>query len=231
MSEVNVEVLAYTMLTPQAEKILPVQEGVEDADHLAEETGRDCYASHDRPNPTTAKTHDYVQKNLVGKRHFSVLEHATVTFRLTGVSRSFTHELVRHRHLSFSQLSQRYVQPIDQEYVVPPDIREWPDEGQRVRMLEILDESWVNALESYSELEEILGTANLHAKQIRQAARAVMPNMTDTVIDVTGNHRAWREVLEKRLSPQADEEMREVMQLILDELLKIAPATYADLDA
>ncbi|MGE3487428.1 MAG: FAD-dependent thymidylate synthase [Nitrospira sp.] len=237
MSDPRVEVMAYTMLTQQAEKILSTQPGVEDADHLAELTGRDCYQSHDRPNPLTAKTEDYIQRNLVGKQHFSVLEHGTVTIRFTNVSRSFTHELVRHRHFSFSQLSQRYVTPEDQQYVVPPEIRDWPNDGQRARLMQLLDEAWDKALETYAEIEEILSSAkNLSSKRIRQASRSVMPNMTDTIINVTGNHRAWREFLEKRLGvspsgePHADLEMFEVAMAVLGELKKIAPATYADFE-
>jgi thymidylate synthase (FAD) len=229
MSDPRVELLAYTMLTPQAEGILSVQEGVEDADHLAELTGRDCYQSHDRPNPLTASTDDYIRKNLIDKHHFSVLEHATATFRFTGVSRTFTHELVRHRHLSFSQLSQRYVDIADMQMVVPPLIREWPDDAERKEMLQLLDSSWALAEDYYNKLEQLfISRKGVTRKQAREAARCVLPGGTDTIIDVTGNHRAWREVLQKRLSPQADAEIREVMEAVLSQLLNIAPSTYAD---
>lgn len=228
----RVTVLAYTMITPTAETILPLQEGVEDAEHLIELAGRDCYQSHHRPNPATASTEDYIQHNLLEKHHYSVLEHATVTLRFTGVSRSFTHELVRHRHLSFSQLSQRYVSPEDSMLVIPPLIRDWPDSEEREQMAEILDTAWDTALSAYQDLVSIMTQSdvgvNLKTKQINESARCVMPNGTDTIIVVTGNHRAWREVLTKRLSPQADAEMREVMESVLASLMNIAPSVYGD---
>jgi thymidylate synthase (FAD) len=86
---------------------------------LVEFAGRACYQSWTKPNPATATNAGYIA-HLLDVGHYSVLEHGTVTFYLTGVSRSFTHELVRHRHLSFSQLSQRYVAGAGQ--VVEPAI-------------------------------------------------------------------------------------------------------------
>ena len=61
-----------------------------------------------KPNPRTATNAGYL-RHIIDVGHFSVLEHASVSFYITGVSRSFTHELIRHRHFSYSQLSQRYV--------------------------------------------------------------------------------------------------------------------------
>ena len=75
---------------------------------LAEFAGRACYQSWHKPNPATATNAGYLA-HILEVGHLSVLEHGTATFYLTGVSRSFTHELVRHRHFSYSQLSQRYV--------------------------------------------------------------------------------------------------------------------------
>lgn len=87
---------------------------------LAVFAGRACYQSWSRPNPATADTTGYLG-HILAVGHLSVLEHPTVTFYMTGVSRSFTHELVRHRHFSFSQLSQRYV-PARNAQLVEPDI-------------------------------------------------------------------------------------------------------------
>ena len=85
--------------------------GTTDADGgqaLAEFAGRACYESWHKPNPATATNAGYL-RHILEVGHLSVLEHGSVTLYLRGVSRSLTHELVRHRHLSFSQLSQRYV--------------------------------------------------------------------------------------------------------------------------
>lgn len=234
----NVALLAHTVITADAESILEADRGVYDADFLAELAGRDCYQSFDRPNPETRENIDYLGKNLIGKQHFSVLEHASVTLRFTGVSRSFTHELVRHRHLSFSQLSQRYVDIDDAQYVVPPAIRDWPDHEERQEMLDQLNDVWDRARLAYGVIEATLHDAYdgnsafmsraLSRKQAREAARSVLPNATETIIDVTGNHRAWREFLNKRLSPQADAEIREVAIEVLNVVRNIAPHTYQD---
>lgn len=80
----------------------------QDADDLAEQAGRLCYLSWNRPNPATATNKGYLA-NIIAQGHFSVLEHASATFYIDGVTRNFTHELIRHRHLSFSEVSQRYV--------------------------------------------------------------------------------------------------------------------------
>lgn len=75
---------------------------------LVEFAGRACYQSWSKPNPKTATNAGYI-KHIIDVGHFSVLEHASVSFYITGLSRSCTHELIRHRHFSYSQLSQRYV--------------------------------------------------------------------------------------------------------------------------
>lgn len=191
-----------------------------DADELGEVAGRLCYLSWDRPNPQTALNSGYIA-NIIRQQHFSVLEHASATFYLGQVSRSFTHELVRHRHLSFSQVSQRYVDESEFEVVYPPindgnlnqDLR-WYAESIRT---------------SYEEVYNDLLKRGVHHKKAREAARALLPNATATQILVTGNLRAWRDVLAKRLSPGADAEFQLVAREILEHLLKIAPASFQDL--
>ncbi|WP_426717070.1 FAD-dependent thymidylate synthase, partial [Corynebacterium auriscanis] len=69
--------------------------------------GRSCYGSWSRPNEATRKDHDYLSRTLFDQGHFSILEHASATFYLTGVSRALLSEFTRHRHLSFSVRSQR----------------------------------------------------------------------------------------------------------------------------
>ena len=87
---------------------------------LAEFAGRACYQSWTKPNPSTATNAGYL-RHILEVGHLSVLEHGSVTFYLTGVSRSLTHELIRHRHFSYSQLSQRYV-PGRDAAMVEPDV-------------------------------------------------------------------------------------------------------------
>ena len=92
---------------------------------LAEFAGRACYQSWRKPNPATATNEGYLD-HILNVGHLSVLEHGTVTVYMTGVSRSFTHELVRHRHFSYSQLSQRYVPARNAAFVEPDIIAEDP---------------------------------------------------------------------------------------------------------
>ena len=87
---------------------------------LAEFAGRACYQSWSKPNPRTATNAGYL-RHILEVGHLSVLEHGSVSFYLTGVSRSLTHELIRHRHFSYSQLSQRYV-PERNAAMVEPEV-------------------------------------------------------------------------------------------------------------
>ena len=93
---------------------------------LVEFAGRACYQSWSKPNPRTATNASYV-RHIIDVGHFSVLEHASVSFYITGISRSCTHELIRHRHFSYSQLSQRYVPEHDSQVVAPPGIEDDPE--------------------------------------------------------------------------------------------------------
>lgn len=191
-----------------------------DSDALAEVAGRSCYESYGRPNPKTRHNRDYL-KHIIDLEHNSVLEHASATFYITGVSRSLLAELTRHRHLSFSVLSQRYVDSADSRYVVPPALRGTLGEGALAAAHEA-------ATDAYEALVTDLVGRGLKRKQAREAARAVLPGMTETKIVVTGNLAAWRYVLKRRLDPSADAEIREVATLILEQLTAIAPGTFQD---
>ncbi|MEE2040110.1 FAD-dependent thymidylate synthase [Nocardiopsis sp. CT-R113] len=203
--------------TPQLERRTPF-----DAEHLAEFAGRSCYLSWERPNPATAHTSDYLA-NIIRQGHLSVLEHATATFYITGVSRSLTHELIRHRLLSYSQVSQRFVDFSHAELITPPAAR-----GDRAAW-EILEDVTAFSRDAYRKLVDLFTERGYGRKQAREAARAVLPGGTATAIVVTGNHRAWREMIAKRNAPGADAEIRELAQELLRRLSGLAPAIYADM--
>jgi thymidylate synthase (FAD) len=194
----------------------------EPADELAEFAGRACYESWNRPNPETATNKGYLG-NILGHQHFSVLEHASATFWITGVSRTLTHELVRHRHLSFSQVSQRYVDESEREIKVPPGL---DGEGDLIYMLRDLDQF---AKQLYQTIAEALIAEGKPKKEARQTARAALLGCQTTKIVVTGNLRAWREVIQKRNSPAADTEIRELAASLLVHLKRIAPNTFQDM--
>jgi thymidylate synthase (FAD) len=136
--------------------------------------------------------------------HESVLEHGSVTVYLQGVSRSLTHELVRHRHFSYSQLSQRYVDETarEEEPVIPPIFE--TDTYARG----MIGDVWRHSHDVYDELVARAVYLGANRKQAREAARAVLPNCTETKIVVTGNYRAWRHFFGMRGSLHADAEIR-----------------------
>lgn len=197
---------------------------------LVEFAGRACYQSWSKPNPRTATNAGYLQ-HIIDVGHFSVLEHASVTFYITGISRSCTHELIRHRHFSFSQLSQRYVPEHDSQVVVPPGIENDPELEQL--FTEAADASRKAYTELLRRLEDKLAdvpNATLRRKQARQAARAVLPNGTETRIVVTGNFRAWRHFIAMRASEHADIEIRRLAIACLRQLAGTAPSVFADFE-
>jgi thymidylate synthase (FAD) len=227
----RVQVIARTAFTPPAD--VPWETDAEGGQALAEFAGRACYQSWDKPNPATATNEGYL-RHILEVGHLSVLEHGTVSMYLSGISRSLTHELIRHRHFSYSQLSQRHV--IGQEapgrdaaVVEPAVIAEDPE--LHARFLAATDA----ALAAYDELLEALEkrsadvpNATLRRKQARQAARAVLPNAIEARIVVTGNYRAWRHFVAMRASEHADVEMRELALACLRELQQVAPHVFDD---
>ena len=221
--EPRVELIAHTTIVPDAiEQRMEIQEGSTDAETLTVYAGRSCYESWSRPNEKTREDKDYIARTLHAVNHWSISEHATATFYITGVSRALTHELVRHRHLSYSQLSQRFVDESEANIVIPPAAR-----GSEKLMWEF-ENAATGARHSYRELVEALLDSGLPRKQAREAARAVLPNMIETRIVVTGNMRAWHEVIARRTAPDADAEFQQVAGLIRDELKKLAPAIFKD---
>lgn len=197
---------------------------------LVEFAGRACYQSWSKPNPRTATNASYIA-HIIDVGHFAVLEHASATFYITGVSRSCTHELVRHRHFSFSQLSQRYVPEDDARVVLPPALQDDPE--LREIALSAADASRAVYAELLARLESRIGdqpNAVLRRKQARQAARAVLPNDTETRIVVSGNYRTWRHFIAMRASEHADIEIRRLAVACLRELTGVAPAVFADFE-
>ncbi|AXC33315.1 ThyX-like thymidylate synthase [Mycobacterium phage Dublin] len=197
-----------------------------DADELAEFAGRNCYRSFDRPNPATRENKDYLA-HILEVGHESVLEHASATFYIEA-SRSVLAELTRHRHLSFSVVSQRYVDPIPLGAHLPPAIDTLENPYREEALIELRRAATATEA-AYDKIHRILTDAGLPRKQAREAARAVLPNMTNSPMVVTGNHRAWRDVLKKRWHTAADAEIRELAGELLKQLRRVAPNTYQDI--
>ncbi|MEP6836048.1 MAG: FAD-dependent thymidylate synthase [Gemmatimonas sp.] len=199
------------------------------AEQLAEFAGRLCYMN--QRNPAKRETREYVE-NLKKQGHGSVLEHANFSLLLEGVSRSLSHELVRHRAgFAFSQLSQQYLDESAASFVMPPAII--GDDS--------LEQLWTAQMESaltvyVSLVERLMGRYawvddKLHRRKLaREAARGVLPNSTETKVVVTANARAWRTMLELRGREDAEIEMRRLAVMLVRVLQTEAPSFFSDFE-
>jgi thymidylate synthase (FAD) len=195
------------------------------AEALAEMAGRVCYMSYGKGR----KTNREFVGHIVEVGHGSVLEHAVWSFVITGVSRSFTHELIRHRHFSYSQLSQRYVNESDSPFVEPDVIAQDPElHAVWSEAIEATRQAYERLVEGLQKHYAAIPEATLRRKLARQAARSVLPNATETKIFMTGNARALRHFIELRGSEHADVEIRKVAVRMLEILQTEAPNLFAD---
>lgn len=200
---------------------------------LSELAGRLCYMSFGERQGRKSNR-DYLA-NIINLEHGSVLEHVVWNFVVTGVSRSFTHELIRHRAgWAYSQLSQRYVDESSADFVEPDIIAEDPD----------LHALWLNSVrtahETYRALSDGLASkierehpewkARDKRKKAREAARSVLPNATETKIFVSANARALRHFIEYRGAADAEPEIRKVAHAFLEVMRVEAPSIFGDYD-
>ena len=184
-----------------------------DAEKLIETAGRTSYLSFGKQGKDTEKA---FIRMLIKRGHLSVLEHAYATFRISGASRAFTHQLVRHRLCSFIQQSQRYVDESNFNFIEPQSIKNNPEAHS------IFTESIDNARKTYMKLQK-LGIKN-------EDARFVLPNATESQIVITANLREWRHIVELRGEPDAQWEIRNAAIEILKILKKYVPTVFGDFE-
>jgi thymidylate synthase (FAD) len=208
------------------------------AEVVTETAGRVCYMSFAKPRPGGNQAY---LSHIKEVGHGSVFEHAVWTFLITGVSRSLTHELVRHRAgWAYSQLSQRYVDESVAEYVEPDIIADdpelhaiWQDAIAHVhvayvKLAEKLNTKLADPLAATAALLPPDADRTTRRKTARQAARSVLPNATETKITVTANARALRHFLEQRGSAFAEPEIRKLATVLLDLLAADSPSLFGD---
>lgn len=162
---------------------------------------------------TPEKVEAFLDK-LVSLGHESPTEHASYTFAVEGVSRSLSHQLVRHRIASYSQRSQRYCSERQFEYVIPASIYNDPS----ARVHEAFEEAMKNAQDAYDFLVE-MGVP-------KEDARQVLPNACCTRIVITMNARALNHFFEERCCTRAQSEIRKMANLMLDEAKKTSPILF-----
>jgi thymidylate synthase (FAD) len=196
-------------------------------ERLAEFAGRICYMS--QHNPASRSTADYLE-NIKKQGHGSVLEHAVYVLLIEGISRSCSHELVRHRAgFGYSQLSQRYVDESHAAFVVPPAILGDPTlEADWENEIATAQTAYVRAVEALMQRYQWITDKVHRRKMAREAARSVLPNATEVKIVVSGNARAWRTLLELRCGEGAELEIRRMAIACLRVLQHEAPALFSD---
>lgn len=191
--------------------------GDRDAEYIPEMAGRCCYMSFpSKENQTkVGRSHEDHIKHLIEIGHFSVIEHCNFGFVTWGISRSLSHEFVRHRIASYSQLSQRYVDSSNVQFIVPPSLQELekeiPDHPSIVKWKEHCIKSkilYTELTETLSELYKDIEDKTEKRKLARQTARSILPNCTETKIFFTMNTRSLRHFLSLRASAAADREIR-----------------------
>lgn len=177
---------------------------------------RQCYSEigaseiHKNITPSLKKE---LLKQIIGSGHTSTLEHASFTFAIEGISRACTHQLVRHRIASYSQQSQRYVKVGENfQYIIPPAIK------NNKKALKIFKANIESSKKAYDDLID-LGIQ-------KEDARFLLPNAAETKIVVTMNIRSLFNFFEKRLCNRAQWEIRELAQLMLNILKRVAPNIF-----
>ena len=188
----------------------------EDPDRICAAAAQSCYSGKGASElfeETSDERAKRMIEKVVGMGHLSVVEHAHFTFSVEGVSRSLTHQLVRHRIASYSQQSQRYVSMDKAEYVVPQTVAGDPE--ARTLYTKAMDDAW----RAYRELA---------AKVPKEDARYVLPNACHTNITLTMNARELWHLFRLRCCRRAQWEIRLMAWKMLAEAKRVAPILFSD---
>lgn len=178
-------------------------------EELLEHAGRVCYRSEKR-----GEAGNFLQARI-REGHESLIEHASLTFEISGLSRAASHQLVRHRLASYSQESQRYVSLSDPDFVVPPSIAGNP------AAMQVWDDLTRRMKEAYQDLRA-LGIK-------KEDARFLLPNATATRLVVTMNVRELRHFFRVRCDRAAQWEIRALAREMLKLAYQVAPSVFQDL--
>ena len=183
------------------------------AEKLIETSGRTSRLSFEKQGKDTEKK---FIRMIIKMGHFSALEHAYATFKISGVSRAFTHQLVRHRMASFTQQSQRYIEESNFNYVEPGSIIN--NSEAHLIFTKFIEET----KKIYSKFRS-LGIK-------KEDARYILPNAIESQIVATANLREWRHIIELRGAPDTQWEIRKVAIEILKILKKHVPTVLEDFE-
>ncbi|MGC3792022.1 FAD-dependent thymidylate synthase [Priestia aryabhattai] len=238
----NVKLLAYTQINKAwleewpAAALESLPKGMSDGQAVCVTAIRTCYSSNKPTEIIELEGEKYFKKeasdgqggndadrlirHIMNSGHTSTIEHINFTFAIEGVSRSLLAQITRHRHLSFSVQSQRYVKFGSEDksggfnYTWPPSISEQPQE-----IWDIYSSYMEQIQEMYDELRE----AGISAED----ARMVLPNAATTNLVMTGNLRSLLDFYSKRSEKGAQWEIRELAEMLKEEIVKAEPWTEA----
>ena len=194
-----------------------------DPERLIAAAAKLCYSESDAASIFEDLTPEAVERflqRLTDMGHASPVEHANFTFSVEGVSRSLTHQLVRHRHASYSQKSQRYVTEGGFDYIVPPEIEN--DEDAVTEFLVAM----YDAQDHYDRIVESLIQTGRTEKEAYEDARYVLPNACETKIVVTMNVRELLHFFNVRGCNRAQWEIRELAYQMWLLSLDVAPILF-----
>ncbi|NMA87402.1 MAG: FAD-dependent thymidylate synthase [Tissierellia bacterium] len=174
---------------------------------------------------------------LVDLGHESPIEHVNFTFGVEGVSRTLTHQLVRHRIASFSQQSQRYVKLEQFEYIIPPSIEEEEEAKKLFREAMKRDQEYYNKITDIlynKHYEKYIETGKFKEKDARakaekeaiEDARYVFPNACETKIVFTMNARSLMNFFRLRTCERAQWEIRELATEMLKKVKEVYPNLF-----
>ncbi len=205
------------------------------AAELLKVAGQTCYASFGPKRTLNSGAAKYFGNQMQGG-HGSVFEHATFSFLCYGISRSNTHEIVRHRAgTAYSQLSQRYVSGSVLRFVERPEYRDVP--ALHKRFCERIDAAHREYHEVADELLALQDSGDLQLagerktdrrKRVQQTARSVLPNEAETILVMSANVRAWRHMVEMRTDAHAETEIRDLFARIFLCLREAEPILFGD---
>lgn len=194
-----------------------------DGEKLISSAAKLCYSPIGVEEIEEGLTEENVEKflsGLVSMGHFSPIEHISFSFAIEGVSRSLTHQLVRHRIASYSQQSQRYVREDQFDYVIPEEIEKL--DGAREVYIEKMEEDQ----RTYDRLVKILMENGRNEKQAIEDARYVLPNGAETKIVVTMNARSLMHFFSLRTCERAQWEIRRLATEMLRQVKEVYPVIF-----
>ena len=198
-------------------------DNTDSAQPVIEFAGRVCYHAFGCKNASTDSAEGYI-RNILDQKHFSVLEHSSFTFYLTGISRADSQEIVRDRLFSFSQKSQRYVlEKTPYEISVHPAIYEVYTGEELDFFAADIEQGFDETKSSYDNFR-ILGLSH---KEASEAARQYIPNAAAVDMVVTGNARSWLEFISKRNHEAADRSLNYLAFQVWEALRKELPEVFS----